>query len=354
MPLYLDKPLRTPAAWRGPDWATNNDWITAVPKELAADLQVTAQDLARRGCSPQATTAADWALPTLAELGAQVQQNLEGGPGFALLRGLPVDTCDEEMATLMFWGLGTHIGAAEPQDAAGNLLHHVRDTGQSLEKKDDLRAYQTNRAINYHNDGADLFALLCLQQASQGGGSKLVSAVAVFNEILQRQPYLARILQEPFYFDARGQQVPGTPPYQHVPIFNYHLGHLNVLYKREYIDLARRFDHLPPLTRPQIEALDLMDAVCDELAVEFEMHPGDILMANNYDLLHARSAFADDQGTPQGRHLLRLWLTLPQGRPLPPVFARTREFCHSYRRRHARAAHLQDQPLAARTGKSTS
>ena len=353
MPLYLDKPLHTPAAWRGTDWADNNDWMIALQDDHVEALSAAAQDLARQGRSHLNTTAADFALPSLAQLGAQLQQRLEGGPGFALLRGLPVDACDEATSTLMFWGLGTHIGAAEPQDAAGNLLHHVRDTGDNLERKSDLRAYQTNRAINYHNDGADLFALLCLQQAGQGGGSRLVSAVAVFNEILRRKPALARLLQEPFYFDARGQQLPGAPPYQHVPIFNYHLGFLNVLYKREYIDLARRFDELPPLNRPQVEALDLMDAVCDELAFEFALHPGDILVANNCDLLHARSAFQDPGGAQEGRHMLRLWLTLPQGRPLPPVFARTREFCHSYRRRHAHSRQLQGRPFHAIAGKIT-
>ena len=109
---------------------------------------------------------------------------------------------------------------------------------------------------------------------------------------------------------------------------------MNVLYKREYIDFAQRFEDVPALTSEQTDALDLMDAVCDELALEFVMRPGDILIANNYDVLHARSAFEDDASPDRGRHMLRLWMTIPNGRPLPPVFASTREFHHSYTRRH--------------------
>ena len=132
--------------------------------------------------------------------------------------------------------------------------------------------------------------------------------------------------------DGLGQQVAGCPPFQTVPIFNFHDGRLSVLYKREYIELAQRFDGVPRLSEAQVEALDLLDAVCDELAFEFSAAPGDVLVCSNYDVLHARSAYRDDApGAP--RHMMRIWLSHPHGRPLPEVFATTREFVHSYRRR---------------------
>ncbi|MEE2658866.1 MAG: TauD/TfdA family dioxygenase [Candidatus Latescibacterota bacterium] len=263
-------------------------------------------------------------------------QRLEGGIGFARLRGLDLWQHSVDEARWMLWAIGTNLGHPEPQDAAGNLLHDVRDTGRDL-SGDDIRSYQTNLPINYHNDGADAFMLLCYRAAGRGGSSRLVSAVSVFNIILQRQPELATVLQQSFHFDARGQQSPGAPPYQRIPIYSFFQGHLNVLYKREYIDLAQRFPEVPELTPAQVEALDLMDEICDELAMELVMEPGDIIVANNYDVLHARSAFEDIVGeSVEGRHMLRLWLSLPNGRPLPPAFEHTREFFHSYRRRQAR------------------
>ena len=33
------------------------------------------------------------------------------------------------------------------------------------------------------------------------------------------------------------------------------------------------------------------------------------------------------------RHMLRLWLTIPNGRPLPPHYADTREYAQTYRQR---------------------
>ena len=163
----------------------------------------------------------------------------------------------------------------------------------------------------------------------------LLSAVSVFNEIMRRRADLAEVLQQPFYFDTRGQQADGLPRCQAVPIFNVFEGCLHVLYKRDYIDLAQRFDEVPRLSDRQIEALDLLDEICREngFALEFDMQAGDILLANNYQLPHSRTVFEDHEDPELRRHMLRLWLTLPNGRALPPVFENTREFCHSYARR---------------------
>jgi hypothetical protein len=332
MTQYLQEPLNSPSVWRGRDLAGRDDWILHLERNHVEELEAALAAVEERGLEPLQITAQDFPLPTLSPLCQEIRSELEGGRGFVVLRSLPLQRLSEEGIARMFWGLGTHLGTAEPQDGAGNLLHHVRDTGMDLNKHD-VRAYQTNRAINYHNDGADVFLLLCVQAAQRGGRTRLVSSAAVFNEILGRRADLARVLQEPFCFDTRGQQAPGRPPYQQVPIFNFHAGYLNVLYKREYIDLALRFPQVPALTPQQTEALDLLDEVCDELALEFEVQSGDILVVNNYDLLHARSAYQDEGPAAQKRHMLRLWVSIPNGRLLPPIFATTREFCHSFARR---------------------
>ena len=334
MTQYLQKTLEPLSAWRGRDLADTDDWIISLDidhiKELTAAMVANEQ----QGTDPFHISADDFPLPTVSQICRRIQSDLEGGRGFALIRVLPVARYSLDQNALIFWGLGTHLGMAETQDRAGNLLHHVRDTGEDL-SNDNVRAYQTRGAIGYHNDGADVFMLLCLKTAGCGGRTKLVSGVSVFNEILRRKPDLTTVLQEPFYFDLRGQQRQDQAPYQSVPIYNFHDGNLCVLYKREYIDLAQRFPQVPTLTERQIAALDLLDKICDECALEFEMRPGDILAANNYDCLHARSAYQENPVHNQNRHMLRIWLTLPNGRALPPVFATTREFCHSFARRQA-------------------
>jgi hypothetical protein len=51
------------------------------------------------------------------------------------------------------------------------------------------------------------------------------------------------------------------------------------------------------------------------------LEPGDIQWLHNHTTLHARSAYTDGAPAPSRRHLLRLWITPPNARPLPAVFA---------------------------------
>ena len=166
--------------------------------------------------------------------------------------------------------------------------------------------------------------------------SRLVSAVEVFNTILRRRPDLADVLQQDFHFDARGQRQDGERC-QRAPIFTVHEDNLHVLMKRSYIETAQRFDDVPRLTEAQLEALALLNEVMaeDGMALEFRLEPGDTLVASNHVVLHGRTAFSDASGPGSERHMLRLWLTIANGRALPPHYADTREFAATYRRRMA-------------------
>ena len=98
---------------------------------------------------------------------------------------------------------------------------------------------------------------------------------------------------------------------------------LTVQYQRQYIDSAARFDAAPVPDQRQIEALDLFDEVVNEPGVSLEMNleRGDVQFVYNHSLLHDRTGFTDHADPRRRRHLLRLWLALPDDRELPPVFA---------------------------------
>src|SRR5690606_1717459 len=189
---------------------------------------------------------------------------------------------------------GQYLGTPEPQDRSGSLLHSVTNTGKVVAGSDSVRGYETDDELNFHNDGGDAFVLLCRNISKEGGVSKLVSVGALFNAILDERPDLAAVLQQPFYFDSRAQNL-NESNVQVVPIFNEHEGYLNVLYKRRYLNTAQRFPEVPRLTEAQIEALDLFDRLCADPALHlaFEMQPGDIQIGNNYSVLHARTKYVD-------------------------------------------------------------
>jgi alpha-ketoglutarate-dependent taurine dioxygenase len=293
-------------------------------------------------------------LPTLAPLLAGVADDIEVGRGFVLLRGLPVTEWGPEKSKLALWCLGTHLGWAEPQDISGALVHDVKDrrppstdgsvkaapTDKELySSNNSVRGFQTNAALPYHTDGCDMFALMCLAQGRAGGNTSIVSAVHIFNKILETRPDVAKTLQSNFHFDARGQRSDGARCQVH-PIFCQGPdGRMNLIHKEPYILSAQRFDDVPKLTAEQKEALKVLKDVMegDGMALELSLEPGDTIVCSNHSLAHGRTAFEDDgAGGSQTRHLLRLWLTSKstKARALPAHYANTRrEYTHSYARR---------------------
>ncbi len=330
----LTTAIDDPAAWRGDRLAERSDWIVTLDERMVSELESAVAAVAARGTGLFAITRDDFPLPSMNGHFRALLDALEGGRGFALLRGLPVARWSDAGNRIALWGLGTHLGLPVGQDLAGNLLHDVRDTGRSFGADDSIRYYQTSHAIRLHTDGGDIFALGCVRQGASGGRSLVVSAAEVFNEVVRRRPDLAVVLQEDFWMDARGQRPDGARC-QVLPIYTHHDGYLSILLKTEYIYSAQRFDGVPRLTGAQREALELFHEITREpgIALEFDMRPGDVLLASNHTVMHGRTGFEDAPSPEHRRLMLRLWLTIPNGRPLPPHYADTREYAQTYRQR---------------------
>jgi hypothetical protein len=325
MTAYCDHLIDHPSAWTGADMAQDDRWMVHL---TPADIdEVDAAVQATAGQQVTDITSADYALPKVSARLAKLGQEIDQGRGFAVIKNLPVARYSEAEAARALWCLGLKVGQPFPQDAARKLLHDVRDTGDKPETNPNLRIYQTNYEQQFHTDGGDLLMLLCRRQAKTGGRSRVASAANLFNWVWRQDPELAQILQEPFYFDTRGQQLPGQPRVQCLPVLTWHHQRLNILQKRLYIEYAQRFDEVPRLTEKQIAALDLLDAAAEEPAnhFAFDMVPGDIQLASNFSVLHARDRYIDHPEADLKRHMLRLWIALKQGRPLPEVYRYTRE-----------------------------
>jgi TfdA family taurine catabolism dioxygenase TauD len=203
-----------------------------------------------------------------------------------------------------YLGLGTYWGNARSQNAEGHVLGHVKD----LCDPDAPRLYRTNKRQGYHTDSCDVVGLLCLHGAKAGGLSSLVSSVTLFNEIRRRRPDLLGCLFDPIETDRRGEVPEGQKPWFTIPVFNWHEGLLSAIYQRKYVDDARRFSGVPPLTDRQREALDLLDELADDPALHLRMEflPGDVQLVHNHTLPHDHTAFEDWPEPERKRHLLRL------------------------------------------------
>ena len=334
MSEILLQQVMAPSVWKGEQMRKCADWIVALGARDIEEIDHALAQAKATGIDLLDIKPGHFPLPTLAPRLATIRDEVAEGRGFALLRGLAVERYSIDDARLLFWGLACHVGTAEGQDRAGKRMHQVTDTGKRVDGDNSTRGYETNDELMFHNDGGDAFMLLCVRTAKSGGTSKLMSTGALFNEILRRRPDLARVVQQPFHFDSRAQNAADIKV-QSVPILTWHAGRMNVLHKRRYIETAQRFPEVPRLTTLQVEVLDMIDAICSDpnWHLSFDMQPGDMQIGNNFAVLHSRNSYVDDPAPERRRLLLRIWMTLPNGRPLPDVYAATREFGQTFRRR---------------------
>jgi hypothetical protein len=261
-------------------------------------------------------------LPTLAPRLKGLLEGVLNGRGFVLIKGLPIDGWSKREAAIAFLIIGIHLGNLRMQNAEGHLLGHVKDLGLSSDNPN-TRIYQTRERQTHHTDSCDVVGLMCLRTAKSGGLSSLVSSTTIFNEIRRRRPDLLKVLLEPIETDRRGEVPEGSKPYFNIPVFNYHEGLVSTIYQRQYIESARRFAGVAPLTTQQIDALDLLDQLANDPQINLmmELKPGDIQLVHNHTILHDRTAFEDYVEPERKRHLLRLWVAPPSARSLPEVYS---------------------------------
>lgn len=336
----LPPEIHDASAWYGPEIARRTDWmvrfderevtevVSAVDRLEHSTRKSPARPLERGGGAEnidldrKRLAPAQIPLPTLGPRLRQLLDEVLNGRGFLLIKGLPMERWTKRQAAIAFLVIGVHLGNLRMQNAQGHLLGHVRDLGRSSDDPN-TRIYQTRERQTHHTDSCDVVGLLCLRSAKSGGLSSLVSSTTIFNEMRRRRPDLLKALLEPIETDRRGEVPEGGTPYFTIPIFNYHEGLVSAIYQRQYIESARRFPDVPPLTPQQIEAMDLLDQLANDsrLNLMMELQPGDIQLVNNHTILHDRTAFEDYPEPERKRHLLRLWLAPPNARPLPEVFA---------------------------------
>jgi TfdA family taurine catabolism dioxygenase TauD len=316
----LPPEIRDASVWYGPEVARQTDWIVRLSETEIAEVEQAVRNL--DGAHLAALSASDVPLPTLGSRLQDMVHEVLNGRGFVLIKSLPVDRWTRREAAIAFLAIGVHLGKLRMQNAAGHLLGHVKDLGRSSSDPN-TRIYQTRERQTHHTDSCDVVGLLCLRAAKAGGLSSLVSSTTIFNEMRCRRPDLLSVLLQPIETDRRGEVPEGSKPYFNIPVFNYHDGLVSAIYQRQYIESARRFPGVAPLSALQVEALDLFDELANDpkLNLMMELKPGDIQLVHNHTILHDRTAFEDYPEPERKRHLLRLWLAPPGARRLPEVYA---------------------------------
>jgi hypothetical protein len=262
-------------------------------------------------------TAAMFPLPTLGGFLTRLGEDLRFGRGFLLLRGLPLERYSSDDVARIYVGLGAHIGGLLPQSYLGELLGNVLDVSD-IERQ--ARGYHAGGAQRMHTDTCDIVSLLCLRAAKAGGISRIASAAAVHDRLLETRPDLVATLYGEWVFrrmelDAElgdGRLV------RRVVIFSRGSGefscNISGSYPRRAVEAGDAV-----MTSLQIEALEEMArlSASPEFYLDMNIGEGDIQFLNNRILLHGRTGYEDWPEVARRRHLMRLWLRVPSWPELP-------------------------------------
>ena len=321
-------PLDAAAVWTPADLEARPEWNHHLGEDeknellgLLDAMTVAGGTTFYRGADLESIAADDLPLPTLTPRLLDIQRQLEEGSGAIRVHGFPCPGLDEDQARLLYWAFSVHLGTPVSQSPQGERIFSVRDSGFGA---DDPRSRgpNTRKRLSFHTDRADVVGFLCLQQAREGGENEVASAMAVYNRILAERPDLLDVLMQPFHYLRHSVDHGNEKPWCRQPVFSFRDGHFACCFLRVLIERAARDERLPDLTSAQVEALDLVEEVAGEpeMFLRFRQQPGDLLYLNNWAVLHRRKAFVDHESMDRRRHILRLWLSMPNSRPLDPLF----------------------------------
>lgn len=313
-----------PAAWKGEHLSNNEKiWIKEFNNNEIIELENAAKKFLKTNNDLSNINLNNFYLPNLSDFFKTIREELKHGIGFKLLRGLPVKKYDIKQLATIYFGIGVHIGSPRSQNAKGHLLGHIKDLGLNL-KDNNVRVYQTSERQHFHTDSCDAVGLLCLKEAKSGGTSMLCSTITVYNEFKMKYPDLLKFLFKPLSRDRRGEIPIGEKPFYNLPVLHWHKKKLTGVYHRPYIDSAQSYKEAIKISSDQKKALDKFDEITNDSKIHLKMNflPGDIQFVYNHSILHDRTSYIDWKEDNKKRHLLRLWLSLPNDRPLPASFAK--------------------------------
>ncbi len=241
------KPLETHIDWTSSDVADPRVWT--VELEAADQRELDAALAHAKSVSDNLLDIGKehFPLDRLARKLEGIERELIDGRGFTRLSALDARRYGDDDLTMLYWGIGLHLGDPWPQNAKGHVMGDVTDQGKKLSDPT-FRGNELGQvALDYHTDGADLIGLMCLRKARTGGLSCVANAVAIYNELVRTRPDLAEVLFQPLPYDLRGEQAPGAKPFYTFPVFTEHRDRFFVRFIPAYIRASQRHAEAPRL-----------------------------------------------------------------------------------------------------------
>jgi hypothetical protein len=155
MDLPFPNYITSPDSWVGRTLQENKNWIVSINSDEILEINHLLDQWRQNPVEYLQYQFQKSSLPILSKRFLEIRSELEGGRGFFLLRGLPVNLYSTEEAKIVFWVLAKLLGEPQGQDKLGSLMHSVTNTGLKVAENSEVRSYQTDDELTFHNDGGD-------------------------------------------------------------------------------------------------------------------------------------------------------------------------------------------------------
>jgi hypothetical protein len=318
------RPLETHVDWTREDVQDESKWTVELTDTDKRELDHALAVAKAHSSNLLDIGLAQFPLDSLKAKIEAIERELIDGRGFVRIRTLDAKKYSDDDLTMLYWGIGIHLGDPWPQNHYGHVMGDVTDQGKRLDDPT-LRGNEIGRvALDYHTDGADIIGLMCLRKAKNGGLSCVANVVAIYNELVRTRPDLVQALYDELPNDARGEQAPGHKPYYNFPVFTEHKDRLFVRFIPQYILASQKHPDAPRLSPTAHEALKTVTEMARDprYNVYMDLAPGEMQFINNYHVLHGRQEYEDDVANGYKRHLKRLWLATRYLKERPDHFRR--------------------------------
>ena len=309
----FEKPIEGKSAWIGAQVGPEDYRVPLTPACRGEMLRL-AEELRAFPLPTVALDPREYELPCCRAMMREVRQTLDAGVRFAVAGPLPLGEIGVEAAVQMYWLLAAMLSRPVAQKLDGALLYDVEDTGREALPGSGVRPDKTNIEIRFHNDNSynatppEYVGLLAVRAAATGGKSRVASFHTAHNRLAARHPELLPRFYEPFWFDRQREFFPGESPVFAAPVFE-RADELRARFSAHQIrgGYALKGEPIDNRGAAAVEAL-LRIFEEEDLAVEFDLAPGEMQFVHNRAVGHSRTAFVDDADPLRRRRLVRLWL----------------------------------------------
>ena len=312
-------PIKSPGAWKGPEIDWMQDGLHILDAEDLQEIDRALQHLLSLGnLDYPDVTPETFPLDKMGDFMRNLPKRLATGRGFLMLRGLPrAKYADDDMARI-YLGLSSYISKPMVQSYLGDVLGHVIDVSDVEPKS---RGYRKGGGLLMHTDSCDIVGLMCLRTGVSGGESRIASALAVFNHIVENRPEVFDLLEKGLYLkraDEDGRHATRTYSPDRVPFITRNDGNVICYLPTGYARLAEKSGERP-YTQEESDALYHVRKVAasPEFYLDMGFKEGDVQFLNNRLIVHGRADYADAEVISERRHMLRVWMSVAEWPPMP-------------------------------------